>query len=51
MDLLKDNSERILSIDYGEKRIGIAITDPLKIFAIPLTTLVNNSKFWNCCRN
>jgi len=46
MDLLKDNSERILSIDYGEKRIGIAISDPLKFFAIPLTTLENNSTFW-----
>lgn len=46
MDLLKDTSERILSIDYGEKRIGIAISDPLKLFAIPLTTLENNSTFW-----
>ncbi|MEE9430016.1 MAG: Holliday junction resolvase RuvX [Melioribacteraceae bacterium] len=46
MDLLKDNSERVLAIDYGEKRIGIAITDPLKIFAIPITTLENNSTFW-----
>ena len=46
MDLLKDNSERILAIDHGEKRIGIAITDPLKIFSIPLTTLKNDSKLW-----
>ena len=46
MDLLKDNSERILSIDFGEKRIGIAISDPLKMFAIPLVTLNNTSKFW-----
>ena len=47
MDLLTDNSERVLAIDYGEKRIGIAISDPLKIFAIPLTTLENNKNFWN----
>ncbi len=47
MDLLTDNSERILAIDYGEKRIGIAISDPLKIFAIPLTTILNNKNFWN----
>lgn len=37
--------ERILAIDFGEKRIGIAITDPLKIFAYPLTTLNNDNKF------
>jgi putative Holliday junction resolvase len=29
---------RILSIDYGEKRVGIAVTDPLKIIANGLTT-------------
>jgi putative Holliday junction resolvase len=46
MDYFKDTSERVLSIDYGERRIGLAITDPLKIFAIPLTTLENNSMFW-----
>ena len=27
---------RILAIDYGTKRIGLAITDPLQIFASPL---------------
>jgi putative pre-16S rRNA nuclease len=47
MDLLKDNSERVLAIDYGEKRIGIAITDPLKMFSIPLATYKNDSKFWS----
>lgn len=30
---------RILSIDYGKKRTGIAVTDPLKIIATPLTTV------------
>ena len=30
---------RILSIDYGLKRTGIAVTDPLKIIATGLTTL------------
>lgn len=30
---------RIMAIDYGTKRIGIAITDPLKIFASPLETV------------
>ncbi len=30
---------RILAIDYGTKRIGLAVTDPLQIFASPLTTV------------
>ncbi len=46
MQFIKDDTERILAIDYGEKRIGIAITDPLKMFSIPLTTLNNNSNLW-----
>lgn len=32
---------RILAIDYGLKRIGIAVTDPLQIIATGLTTLNN----------
>lgn len=34
--------QRILAIDYGEKRVGVAVTDPLNIFAYPLVTLPNN---------
>jgi len=30
---------RILCIDYGKKRTGIAVTDPLKIIAAPLMTI------------
>jgi putative holliday junction resolvase len=30
---------RILSIDYGGKRTGLAVTDPLKIIATGLTTV------------
>lgn len=30
---------RIMAFDYGEKRIGIAVTDPLKIIATPLQTV------------
>jgi putative Holliday junction resolvase len=30
---------RIISIDYGLKRTGLAVTDPLKIIATGLTTL------------
>jgi putative Holliday junction resolvase len=32
---------RILGIDFGTKRIGLAVTDPLKIFASPLKTIKN----------
>lgn len=32
---------RILGIDYGEKRIGIAITDPEGVFALPHGVLEN----------
>lgn len=30
---------RIMAIDYGKKRTGIAVTDPLKIIASALTTV------------
>jgi putative Holliday junction resolvase len=30
---------RIIGVDYGQKRIGLAVTDPLQIFASPLTTV------------
>jgi putative Holliday junction resolvase len=30
---------RILAIDYGQKRTGIAVTDPLQIIASGLTTM------------
>src|SRR3989339_930082 len=33
---------RILAIDYGEKRIGIALSDPLGITAQPYATLDND---------
>ena len=29
---------RVLAIDYGKKRTGIAVTDPLRIIATPLDT-------------
>jgi len=30
---------RIVAIDYGSKRVGLAVTDPLKIIASPLDTI------------
>lgn len=32
---------RILALDYGEKRVGVAISDPLRIFAKPLQVIPN----------
>ncbi len=34
---------RILAIDYGRKRTGIAVSDPLRILAQPLTTIATCS--------
>ncbi len=34
-------SGRILAIDYGHKRIGLALSDPLRIFAKPFKTIEN----------
>jgi putative Holliday junction resolvase len=36
---------RILAIDYGKKRVGIAVTDPLKIIANALTTVSSHEVF------
>ena len=35
---------RILGIDYGEKRVGLAITDPLGITARGFNTIQNNNR-------
>lgn len=35
---------RILAIDYGEKRVGTALSDPLHIIAKPYMTLSNSPK-------
>ncbi len=36
-------SGRILSVDYGQKRIGLAMSDPFQILSSPLCTLKNSS--------
>lgn len=36
---------RILALDYGKKRTGIAVTDPLKIIAQGLTTVDTQQLF------
>ena len=35
---------RIIGIDYGKKRVGLAVTDPLQMFASPLKT-INTQEF------
>lgn len=37
---------RILAIDYGKKRVGIAVTDPLQMIANALTT-INTKEIWD----
>jgi putative Holliday junction resolvase len=31
--------QRIMGVDYGDKRIGVALSDPLRIMASPLTII------------
>ena len=33
---------RVLALDYGKKRTGIAVTDPLQIIATGLETVDSN---------
>ena len=33
---------RILGIDYGEKRVGLALSDPMQMIASPYKTIPNN---------
>jgi len=37
---------KLLAIDFGKKRIGLAVSDPFRMFATPFTTLKNDSDFW-----
>jgi len=41
---------RIIGIDFGIKRIGLAVTDPLHMFASPLAT-VNSAEFDDFLKN
>ncbi len=37
-----ENGKRILGIDFGERRIGLSLSDPLGIIAKPYDTLKND---------
>ncbi len=41
--MIEENISRILAIDYGEKRIGLALSDPMMTFAYAFQTLNNDS--------
>ena len=34
---------RLLAIDYGTRRVGLALSDPLKMIASPYRTIINNN--------
>jgi len=40
-------SVRYLALDYGEKRIGLAVSDPLGLTAQPIGFLPHDSKFFD----
>lgn len=41
---------RILAIDYGKKRVGLAVSDPLRLIANRLAT-VETHTIWNFLKN
>jgi len=44
--LNKTTLGRVLAIDYGRKRVGLAISDPTKLIANGLTT-ISNHELWD----
>ena len=44
------NSKRILAIDYGERRLGVAISDPLNIIARGLQTIDHDTRLFEKLR-
>ncbi len=41
---MTQRSQRVLGIDYGTRRIGIALSDPLSIIARSITTIPNDAE-------
>ena len=39
--------ERIIGLDYGSKRIGVSLSDPLGIIASPIDALINDEKLFS----
>ncbi len=40
------DEKRYLAIDYGTKRIGLALSDPLFTFAYSFKTILNDKNLW-----
>lgn len=45
--MIEESESRVLAIDYGIKRIGLALSDSLKLFAYPFKTILNNADSLN----
>jgi putative Holliday junction resolvase len=43
-------SQRIIAVDPGEKRLGIAISDPNCLFASPLTVIKHINMAEDCSK-
>lgn len=41
---MSEELSRVMGIDYGTTRVGVAISDPLRIIAQPVTMLENNTR-------
>jgi putative Holliday junction resolvase len=41
---MNNDMSRILAVDYGSQRIGLAVSDPLKIIAQGLKTIANSGQ-------
>ncbi len=48
MDIINQIMDRIriLCIDWGKKKLGLAISDPFNSYAIPLKPLINNENLY-----
>ena len=40
---MTDPAGRVLAVDWGQKRFGLALSDPLRMIAQPLTTLTRRA--------
>jgi putative Holliday junction resolvase len=41
---MQENKKRMLGIDYGSKRVGLALSDESNKFALPLSVITNDSE-------
>ncbi len=46
--ILNETNKRVLAIDYGTKRVGVALSDPLCLFPSITKTITNNKDVYKC---